>query len=126
VTTNQEYRARLRFLANGTVGLAITRLSGTSSEALVGSEVLVPGLTYTPGQVLRVRLQVSGTGTTTLAASVWVDGATEPATPTITRTDTTASLQASGSVGLSAYLSSSATAPVAVRFSSFSATPIGG
>jgi hypothetical protein len=29
-------------------------------------------------------------------------------------------------VGLLAYLSSSATAPVAVRFSSFSATPVGG
>jgi PKD repeat protein len=122
VGTNQEYRARLRFLPNGTVGIALTKLAGTSSEALIGSEVIVPGLTYPPGAVLDVRVRVVGTGTTQLAASVWAHGATEPGTPTVSRTDDTGSLQVAGSVGLSAYLYGSATAPNTVTFSRFAAT----
>jgi hypothetical protein len=49
VALNQEYRARVRFLANGSVGLALTRLSGSASEVVIGSEVMVPRLAYTPG-----------------------------------------------------------------------------
>jgi hypothetical protein len=97
------------------VAVAITKLAGSSTEVLVGSEVTVAGLTYTPGTPVNVHLVVSGTGTTQLAATVWT-GATEPATPTVTRTDTEAALQAPGAVGLSAYLSGSATSPLAVRF----------
>ncbi|MGY1746890.1 PKD domain-containing protein [Blastococcus sp. SYSU D00695] len=124
VDTYQEYRARLRFTATGAVALGITKQTGTAADALIGPEVVVPGLTYTPGTVLDVRFQVSGSGTTQLALSVWAHGATEPATPTVTRTDTTASLQATGGVGISAYLTGSATAANAVRVSAFSATPV--
>ena len=121
VGTNLEYRARLRFLANGTVAVAFTKLAGTSSEALIGSEVVVPGLTYTPGTPLDVRVRVTGTGTTQLSASVWVDGTTEPATPTVSRTDDTAALQAPGALGVTGYLYGSATAPVTVTVSRFTA-----
>ncbi|MCW2580882.1 MAG: Conserved secreted protein of unknown function, putative domain [Blastococcus sp.] len=123
VAANQEYRARLRFLSNGSVAVAFIRLAGTSAEALIGSEVVVPGLTYTPGTTLQVRVGVTGTGTTQLAATVWTAGSAEPATPTLTRTDTTASLQAAGGVGVLAYLSGSATAGNAVRFTSFEVRP---
>jgi PKD repeat protein len=122
VAANQEYRARLRFLASGQVMVGFTRLAGTSSEALVGTEVALPG-TYTPGTALTVRVQVSGTGTTTLAATVWPAGTAQPATATLTRTDATASLQAAGSIGVAGYLSSTATAPVSVRVTRFSAVP---
>jgi PKD repeat protein len=122
VGTNSEYRARLRFLANGTVGVAITRLTGTSTETLIGKEVILSGVTYTPGQALQVHLQVSGTGSTRLAATVWAGGKAEPATATVTGTDSTGSLQAAGGVGLAAYLSGSSTAPVSVRFSALTAT----
>ncbi|RBY95120.1 radical SAM protein [Blastococcus sp. TF02-8] len=124
VGTNQEYRARVRFLANGTVGLALTRLSGTATEVVIGSEVIVPGLTYVPGTALQVRVQVSGTGTTQLAASVWNAGDEEPAVPTITRSDTTASLQTAGGLGVAAYLSGSATRGTAVRFTAFDVAPV--
>jgi PKD repeat protein len=124
VAANQEYRARVRFLANGTVGVTMSKLAGSATEAFIGAEVLVPGLTYTSGTTLRVRLQVSGTGPTQLAATVWPEGSTEPATPTVTRTDDTASLQAPGGLGISAYLFGSATAPVAVQFNGFAATTI--
>jgi PKD repeat protein len=122
VAANQEYRARVRILADGSVRVAVVRMSGSTNDVLVGAEVLVPGLTYTPGKELIVRVQVSGTGTTQLAATVWAVGSAEPATPTVSRTDTTAELQTAGSVGLTAYLSGSAVAPVDLRFTGFTAT----
>ncbi|CCG01723.1 PKD domain-containing protein [Blastococcus saxobsidens] len=125
VSETELYRARLRFLTDGTVRLAVTRLSGSFSETVIGGEVLVPGASSAAGTALNVRLQLQGAGTTELAATVWAQGAAEPATPTLTRTDSTPSLQAPGGVGLSAYLSGSATSPVAIRFTALSVQAIG-
>jgi hypothetical protein len=122
VGTNLEYRARVRFLSNGTVGLALTKLEGSATEALIGKELIVPGLTYTPGTAINARVMVWGTGTTQLSAAVWAAGTTEPVLPTITGTDTATTLQVAGGLGLSAYLYGSATSPVDVRFTSYSAT----
>jgi hypothetical protein len=122
---NQEYRVRVRLLADGTVALAFSRLADGAAEAFPGGELIVPGLTYTPGTTLDVRLQTSGTGTTTLRATVWTHGTTEPATPTLTRTDTTASLQAAGGLGLAASLPSSATAATTVRITAYTASTAG-
>jgi PKD repeat protein len=126
VAANLEYRARVRVLADGSVGVAAVKLTGTTTETLIGSEVLLPGLTYTPGLALNVRLAVSGSGTTDLAATVWAEGTTEPATPTLTRTDATAELQAPGGLGMAGYLAGSATAPVDLRFTGLTVTPVGG
>ena len=71
--------------------------------------VVVPGVTYTPGMVLNVRLQVTGTSPTTLSSMVWANGTTQPATWQATTTDSTSILQVAGAVGLLAYLSGSAT-----------------
>ncbi len=68
----------------------------------------VSGLTYTPGAVLHVRIQVTGSGTTTVRIKAWV-GATEPATWQVVGTDTTAALQVAGGVGIRGYLSATAT-----------------
>ncbi|WP_235494589.1 PKD domain-containing protein [Geodermatophilus sp. Leaf369] len=123
-SSGQEYAARVRFLANGAVGVAAARLTGTTSETLIGSEVIVPGLTYTAGTPLAVRFDITGTGTTTLAVTVSAGTATPPATPVVTRTDATAALQVAGQTGLLAYLSGSAAGSVAVRFSAYSVTPV--
>jgi PKD repeat protein len=125
VETYQEYRARVRVLADGSVRVALTRFTGTSSETLLGGEVPVAGLTYAPGTVLNVRTQAEGTGTTALSVTVWPAGSAEPAEPTVSRTDSTEGLQTAGAVGLFGYLSGSATAPVAIRFTGFSAVPVG-
>jgi hypothetical protein len=69
-------------------------------------------------------VQVSGSGTTEVKATVWADGQAEPAAPQLVRTDTTAALQAAGSVGLAAYRPTSATAATAVRVSSFAVTEV--
>ncbi len=50
----------------------------------------VAGLTYAPGDVLNIRFQVIGTGTTTLRAKLWRAGTAEPAAWQLTATDTTA------------------------------------
>ena len=63
-----EYRFRVRFFPNGTVGLVLSRLQTGVAEAFPGGEVVVPGLTYTPGTTLNLRVQVFGTGTTTARA----------------------------------------------------------
>jgi PKD repeat protein len=124
VSNNNEYRARVRLLADGRVALALSRLTSATTpiESFPGGEVIVPGLTYTVGQNLNVRVQVSGTGTTQIGASVWPAGGTEPATPSMVRSDTTAVLQAAGSVGLLVHRPSGTTAATTVRFTSFSAT----
>ncbi len=116
-----EYRVAVRVMADGRIGLTLSRLAG-GTEAWPGGEVLLPAGTWTPGRALNVRVQVSGTGTTTVRATVWAEGAAEPTAPQLTRTDTTASLQAAGAVSLAAYRPSGATAAQVVRFSTYTVT----
>ncbi|MGY1618560.1 PKD domain-containing protein [Geodermatophilus sp. SYSU D00691] len=122
VGTGTEYRVRVRLLPDGTVALALSRLSG-GAETFPGGEVVVPGVTYTAGSPVNVRVQVSGTGTTTVRATVWT-GATEPATPQLVRTDTTAALQSPGGVGLNVYRPSANTVATTVRVTAFTVTPL--
>jgi hypothetical protein len=52
-----------------------------------------------------------------LNAKVWKVGSSEPATWLVSTQDSTAALQASGSIGLATYLSGTATnLPVVIRF----------
>jgi hypothetical protein len=55
---------------------------------------------------------------------VWLDGTAEPGTWLLQATDTTAALQAAGSVGVWAYLSASSTnAPVTLSVDDLVAVP---
>jgi hypothetical protein len=69
-------------------------------------------------------MQVSGTGTTEIRATVWAEGTPEPGTPQLSRTDTTAALQAPGGLGIAAWRPSSATAATAVRFTGYRVTAV--
>ena len=112
-----DYRGKVHLLANGTVGVALSRVSSTNVETVIKAESIVAGLSYVVGDQLRVRLQVAGTNPTTLRLRVWKLGQSEPVTWTATATDATATLQLPGGVGLMSYLSGSATnAPVVARF----------
>ncbi|MFT2692119.1 PKD domain-containing protein [Clavibacter zhangzhiyongii] len=75
--------------------------------------VVVPNLTYTAGQQLRVRVQVTGTSPTTMNAKVWPVGQAEPTAWQSTTTGSLAALQTAGTFGIQTYLSSSAAGPVA-------------
>ena len=112
------YQVRTRFLVGGVI--AVQALRGPST---VLANATVSGLTYVPSTQLTMRVQVIGTSPTTIRAKVWPTGTAEPASWHITTTDSSASLQVAGSVGLQSYLSASATnAPIAVRFDNFIAT----
>ncbi|RFS84680.1 PKD domain-containing protein [Actinomadura spongiicola] len=121
-----DYRARIRLLPSGAVGLQLSRATAGNAETAIGSEQAVPGLTWEPGTPLRLRLEVTGTAPTTLKAKVWAGGATEPAEWHATATDATAGLQAAGAVGLRTYLAGNATnAPIVVSVDDLKATRVG-
>jgi PKD repeat protein len=119
-----DYRVKARIFGTGAVYLSVSQFSA-GVETTIGSEVQVAGLTYVPGQDLKVHAQVSGTNPTTLLARLWPAGASEPGTWLVNRTDSTAALQVAGSVGLRAYSSSTTTNnPISVAFDNLIAAPI--
>ena len=111
-----DYRAKIKFAAGGAVVLSVSRVV-SNTETVLGS-VTISGLTYVVGSSLRLRLVVTGGtgGTATLAATVWKVGATEPASPQLSRTDTTASLQAAGTIGAIFTSSSTSTGSTTASF----------
>lgn len=112
-----DYRAQLRVTTTATT-LNLLR-TGNGVETTIASQV-VPGLAMAPGDVANLRFQAEGAGTTALRAKVWKNGAAEPGTWTVTGSDATAALQAAGAVGLSSYLSGSATnAPIVLDLRDF-------
>ena len=115
---SNNYQARVWLQSTGAMHLQL--MQGST----IMQNVIVAGLTYTPGSTYQLRLVVSGTSPTTIQAKVWADGATEPAAWQASVTDTTAALQVAGGVGLGAYVSASATAvPVAIRFDNLLVSP---
>ncbi|WP_199421740.1 LamG-like jellyroll fold domain-containing protein [Actinotalea solisilvae] len=112
VAAADAYAARVRLQADGSVQLHVTRGNGSPVAGVV-----VPGLTYAAGDRLQVRVQATGSSPTTVRAKVWRAGTPEPAAWHTQATDTTASLQVPGAVGLSTYLFGSATnGPLTVAY----------
>ena len=119
-TPGGDYRARVKVLATGVVQTSLTSMVGTTETALT-STLTVPGLTYTPGAKLLIRVQATGSAPTTLRSRVWLQGTPEPSTWLQTVTDSTDGLQVAGGVGVVAYLSGSATAAAVLHFDEVSA-----
>jgi len=116
-----DYRAKLRLQSNGTVQLIIGKFD-VSETAL--ANLVLPASTYAPGETLQVRFQVTGASPTMMRAKLWKTGQPEPTDWTLTATDTTATLQAAGHLGLALFLSGSATnAPATVSVDEFWAGP---
>ena len=117
-----DYRVKVRVTATGTTLYLARTVSG--AETILTTQT-VSGLVVAAGDVLNVRLQAEGNGTTTLRAKIWRSGTAEPAAWTTTGSDTTAALQAAGAVGLQNYLSGSATnAPVVASIADFRVVPL--
>ncbi|MDQ1597113.1 MAG: hypothetical protein QOI70_537, partial [Microbacteriaceae bacterium] len=111
------YQGRIRLLPSGVVALQLVHGSGT-----ILADVTVAGLTYSPADQLMLKVRVTGASPTTIQARIWRAGAPEPTTWQATATDSTAALQAPGTVGLESYVSTSATnTPVTLRYDTFSA-----
>ena len=125
IGSGNEYSAKLLVNADGSVTLRLIRVAGNVETAIAGP-VRLPAITYAPGASIAVRVQVTGTGPTTLRARAWPAGAAEPATWTVTASDSTTALQAPGSVGLVAYASRNVSnAPITVSFGPLLARPTG-
>ncbi|NUU04870.1 PKD domain-containing protein [Leifsonia sp. C5G2] len=113
------YEGRVWLSASGAVQIQLLA-NGTALRTST-----VSGLSYSPGQQLSVRIQAVGSSPTVLSAKVWAAAQAEPASWQVTATDSTAGLQAAGSVGLRAYLSATATAtPVTVSFDNYRVTAV--
>jgi PKD repeat protein len=127
VGANNEYSGRVKLLSGGSVAVALTALKGSATTTVLQGDLTLPGLTYSPGMRLNVRLQVTGTNPTSLRMKAWPVGMSEPTTWQRSVTDTAAALQAAGSVGFTSYLSSSSTtSPVVVRIDDLAARPTAG
>ena len=123
VTSTTDYRLKVRLQAGGAVTAQLVRIAG-GTETAIQTVATVPGLTSALGDELHLRLVATGVGTTTLRAKVWKDGTTEPAAWLLQATDTTAALQAPGSIGYWYYLSSTSTAnPTLLSVDDLSAGP---
>ena len=116
---SEMYSARVRLQADGSVQLHATR-SGTPLSGGV-----VSGLTFGAGDRLEVRLQVEGTSPTVIRAKVWKVGEPEPVAWRASRSDSTASLQAPGGLGITTYLFGSVTnGPVLFTYDDLWAGPL--
>jgi PKD repeat protein len=114
-----DYEARVWVKAGGAVQLQLLQGSTTLQAANI------TGLTALAGDKLKVRVQVFGTSPTTVRAKVWAAAGTEPANWMLTATDSTAALQAAGTVGLRTYISGTATdIPVTTRWDDFAVVPV--
>jgi CSLREA domain-containing protein len=119
--TNNEYRAKLIFNANGSVSVQASVVNNGKESAL-GSAVVVSGLTQSADGYIWLRATVSGTSPTTVNVKAWANGDNEPNGWQFTATNSTASVQGAGSVGLRLWLSGSVTnAAVTFRFDDYSA-----
>lgn len=118
---NGEYLAQVRWTVGGQIYLDLVRIVGGVQTNL--ASVPVTGLSAGPGDTLRLRFAVTGTGPTALKAKVWKVGATEPVNWQATASDSTDVLQVPGAVGLKGYLAGTATnAPVTVSFDNLKAS----
>lgn len=116
-SASNDYRAKLRFLADGSARIGLSRVVG-GVETVLKEVVLTGG--YEPGKVVHVQLSIKGAGSTNLGVKAWT-GDVEPANFNTSAVDTTAELQAAGSVGIIGYASMSATnAPFSFAIDNFS------
>ncbi|MGH1547750.1 PKD domain-containing protein [Leifsonia poae] len=108
------YEGRARISSTGAVAVQLLQSGTTLNTATVA------GVTYTPGTQLKLRVQAVGTAPTLFQAKVWPAAQAEPGAWQLSVTDSTAGLQAAGSVGLRAYVSGTATTtPVSFRFDDY-------
>ena len=103
--------------------VSLGALKGSSTATSLSSTITLPG-TYAAGTDVHSRLEVTGTNPTTIRAKVWLGAESEPDAWTVTATDAHPTLQAPGAVGLTGYLSGTATnAPVQLAVHRLVATP---
>ena len=64
-----DYRAKVRFKPDGGIGLSLVRVAA-GAETTIQNDLTIPGLTYSVGDRINVRVQVIGTSPTTIRSRV--------------------------------------------------------
>ncbi|MET0887154.1 MAG: PKD domain-containing protein [Mycetocola sp.] len=109
----------LRIMVDTATTAKLWLLRGSSTA--IGASVTVP-LTWVANDKYMVEFEVTGNGTTTLNSKVWKSGTTEPAAWQKSGTDSTAAMQAPGSVGVESRIPGTAAGagqvPVVISFHS--------
>lgn len=83
--------------------LSLTKVV-SNAETVLASKTIV-GLTVASGTSYSVRMQATGVNPTTLRARVWASNVPEPTDWPVVVSDTSASLQGPGAIGLRTYVS---------------------
>lgn len=114
--SNNDYRLKVRYLATNRITLTVSRVVANAETGLVA--VTVPVVTFTPGTLYRISINVSSAnGRTTIQAKLAPADQAPPTAWQVTATDATPALQAAGAVGVSAYAWGDVTsAPATFRF----------
>ncbi|WP_342372829.1 PKD domain-containing protein [Propioniciclava soli] len=114
------YGGRVRLETSGAV-----RLYALRGETALANSYVLPGRTFVAGDRLRVKVQVSGTQPTVVKVKAWFVDQPEPTTWQIDTKDSTAAMQAPGTVGIKAVVGSSSTVPVThVRIDDLTVNPV--
>ncbi|MFD3444891.1 PKD domain-containing protein [Microbacteriaceae bacterium 4G12] len=115
----EDYRTRAVVGADGAISLRIYQ-GGTTLDIQT-----ITGVTYSAGDQMRLRIQVTGTAPTTIRAKIWEVGTTEPAAWQVEATDTTATLQQAGHAGISSYIGTGVTSlPLTVSWDDFAVSTV--
>lgn len=116
ISASQAYQLKFYRNENGAMQLYLQKVDGAETTLATAT---LNSIGFTANEKLNLKLQVTGTAPTTLAAKAWIEGTAEPETWQATATDGTAALQNAGSVGLGHYLSSAAAnGPLTVSYDS--------
>jgi len=108
ISTNNEYRSTVRLLSNGTASMNLSAFPNSSTAIALTKDTTLP-FTVTAGSSISMRIQVTGTSPTVVKAKAWPTGTAEPSAWTVSATDSSATLQTAGDVGVLAYESGSST-----------------
>ncbi|MET0811965.1 MAG: hypothetical protein ABWY03_02850, partial [Microbacterium sp.] len=112
-TATDSYQVRVWMQANGAVWLVTQR-----GNTVLNSYAL-PGVTRLGGETYTLKVNVTGTGTTTIQAKLWATGTAEPAAWQITSTDSAAGAPTTGYVSVHTNRGASATSPGTFTFDNF-------
>ncbi|MDE0805344.1 MAG: PKD domain-containing protein, partial [Acidimicrobiales bacterium] len=113
VSAGNDYRVKLRYLADGRLGVYLIRTVGGTETVL--SWTVIRDLTVAGGDEFNVRFSVDGTSISFLDVKVWPVGATEPVDWLLSSVESTPpALQSPGHIGTVLYVTPtwSADAPV--------------
>jgi len=119
VSGSSWYMVTVRLEPGGAGRVYVSRMESGTETVL--RTTLLPGLGYGAGEKLSVRLDVTGDGTSSVVSGkVWRSTDIEPVAAMVSASDSTASLQSAGAVGLKFYVGSGTTSlPLTVTVADF-------